>query len=54
MISEIRYILDNRLANSIEDALNLDDAYLTLSSNLDTITGDIERKLNEHIRQQNK
>ena len=53
-IAEIRYILDTGLALTINEALNLDDIYLTLSSSYDALSSDIERKVNETIQQRSK
>lgn len=48
-IDEIEYILEKRLANNIEDALKIDDVYLTLSQCSEIEKQDIDRKINEAI-----
>ena len=48
-ISEIEFCLEKRFANSIENALNVDDVYITLSQCADIEKGDIDRKIQETI-----
>jgi hypothetical protein len=48
-INEIEHVLEKRFANSIQDALNIDDIYVTLSQLNEIETQDIDRKVQEII-----
>lgn len=50
--SDLEYICSKNFSNSIDNALNFNDVYLTLSQASDIINNDIQRKVNEHISKQ--
>ena len=48
-IGDIEHVLDKGYANNINDALNIDDVYLTLSQCNEIEKQDIDRKINDAI-----
>jgi hypothetical protein len=51
-INDIEYILSKNLANSIDEALTINDIYVTLSMCNSIINSDIDRKIKDYIEKQ--
>jgi hypothetical protein len=48
-INDIEHVLEKGYANNVNDALNIDDVYLTLSQCAEIEKADIDRKISDAI-----